>query len=205
MLDFLAVFVHANACAASAILSSSTFMPRLISWMSKSLDNRPVLELTRWNMLRTSTLLLLGFAYSHFKICCSQLTSRFPEFDLDAFVDVVLDSESDWMLETCLCPYSVGVEIKSDRQVNITTGALARYAIATEEARILDDPMVVLEVWSRLRDALLATLQHRFVEDYESISVAISGTLCASLVSILGSAGGQTSKFVLSCFHRLAI
>ncbi|KAG8720914.1 hypothetical protein FRC08_017316 [Ceratobasidium sp. 394] len=69
--------------------------------------------------------------------------------------------------------------------------------IATEDARILDDPVVVLEIWSRIRDALLATLQRRFAAEQEPISVAVSGTLCASLVSILHTVGKQTRAMIL--------
>lgn len=76
----------------------------------------------------------------------------------------------------------------------VIIGALACYMVATEDDRVLDDPMVILNIWSRLRDTLLATLQRRFVGKDEALSVATSGTICASLVSILCSTGKQTSK-----------
>jgi hypothetical protein len=103
LLDFLVVFLHANTCAASAVISSTTLVPMLAAWASRRLDQRPVLEAVQWNMLRTVTLMLLGVTNAHFKICCSVLTNRFPEFDLDAFVDVVLESEEQSLLETCQC------------------------------------------------------------------------------------------------------
>ncbi|KAG8749260.1 hypothetical protein FRC12_013500 [Ceratobasidium sp. 428] len=70
--------------------------------------------------------------------------------------------------------------------------------IATEDVRILDDPVVMLEVWSHIRDGLLATLQRRFMAEHESIAVAVSGLLCASLVSFLHTAGKQTRVMVLA-------
>ncbi|KAH7344659.1 hypothetical protein B0J17DRAFT_10432 [Rhizoctonia solani] len=176
LLDVLVVFLHAKTCTASAIIASTTFMPALISWALRQPDKRPVADATQWNMLRTSALMILGLAYSHFQTCCSVLTKRFPEFDLDTFVNAILDSDRLTLLETC---------------------GLGRYIIATEEDRILDDPVTVLDMWFRIQDTLLSTLQRRFLGDEEAVSVAISGTLCMALLSILRSTGKQTSESIL--------
>ncbi|KAG9128467.1 hypothetical protein FRC07_011224 [Ceratobasidium sp. 392] len=160
MLDFLAILLHSSASAANG-----------------PPDKRPTLEHLQWSMLRTSSLLLLGFAYGHFKKRNSPTTDRFPDHEQDTFLEVVLDDKGDWLLETC---------------------ALARYMIATEDIRILDDPVAMLGVWSQIRDTLLATLQRRFVAEQEPIAVAISGTLCASLVSILHTVGKQTRRMILA-------
>lgn len=45
--------------------------------------------------------MLVGLTCSHFRICCSAFTNRFPEFDLDGFVDAIIDDESDCLMETC--------------------------------------------------------------------------------------------------------
>ncbi|CAE6449342.1 unnamed protein product [Rhizoctonia solani] len=177
LLDVLVVFLHAKTCAASAIIASTTFMSALIPWASRQPDKRPVADATQWNLLRTSALMVLGLAYSHSRICCSVLTKRFPEFDLDAFVNTILDSDRLTLLEIC---------------------GLARYIIATEEDRILDDPVTVLEMWSCIQDAMLSTLQRRFLGDEEAVSVAVSGTLCMSLLSILRSTGKQTKATILA-------
>ncbi|CAE7195944.1 unnamed protein product [Rhizoctonia solani] len=177
LLDVLVIFLNARTCAASAIIASTTFMSTLIPWASKQPDGRPVADATEWNALRASALMILGLAHSHFRICCSVLTKRFPEFDLDGFVNAILDSDNLALLEIC---------------------ALARYIVATEEDRILDDPVTVLEMWSRIQDTLLLTLQRRFVGDEEAISVAISGTLCLSLLSILRFTGKHTRATILA-------
>ncbi|CAE6419011.1 unnamed protein product [Rhizoctonia solani] len=181
LLDILVVFLHAKTCAASAVVASTTFMPTLIPWASRQPGKRPFSDATYWNVLRASVLMILGLTSSQFKICCSVMTKRFPEFDLDAFVNTILDSDKLTLLETC---------------------ALARYIISTEEDRILDDPVTVLDMWSHIQDTLLSTLHQRFLGDQEAISVAMSGMLCMSLLSILKSTGKQTSESILPYFGR---
>ncbi|KAJ1311108.1 hypothetical protein OPQ81_009609 [Rhizoctonia solani] len=153
LLDVIIIFLHAKTCAASAVIASTTFMSTLIPWASRQPDKWPVTDATQWKMLRAPALMVLGLAFSQFRICCSVLTKRFPEFDLDGFVNTILDSDKLTLLEIC---------------------ALARYIIATEEDRILDDPVTVLEMWSQIQDTLLSTLQRRFLGDEGAVSVAIS-------------------------------
>lgn len=101
MIDFLLVFLSANTCVASAVIASATFMPLLVAWVSGPPEKRPVLNGAQWTGVRTSVLMLVGLAYSQFRICCSVLTNRFPEFDLDALVSHTLDSTDQPLLETC--------------------------------------------------------------------------------------------------------
>ncbi|QRV90817.1 hypothetical protein RhiJN_18835 [Ceratobasidium sp. AG-Ba] len=176
MLDFLAVLVHHGAGAPSAVCLHLTFISKLVSWACKPLDKQAVFERSQWTMIRTTVLLLLGFAFANFKRCGSSI-DRFPEHEQDGFLDIILDNEGGDLLQTC---------------------ALARYMIVTEDARILDDPVTVLEIWSQIRDALFAALQRRFVTEEEALSVAVSGTLCASLVSILRGSGRQTRAILLA-------
>ncbi|QRW04919.1 hypothetical protein RhiLY_03918 [Ceratobasidium sp. AG-Ba] len=176
MLDFLAVLVHHGAGAPSAVCLHLTFIGKLVSWACKPLDKHAVFEHSQWTMIRTTVLLLVGFAFANFKRCGSSI-DRFPEYEQDGFLDIILDNEGGDLLQTC---------------------ALARYMIVTEDARILDDPVTVLEIWSQIRDALFAALQRRFVTEEEALSVAVSGTLCASLVSILRGSGRQTRAILLA-------
>ncbi|CAE6521665.1 unnamed protein product [Rhizoctonia solani] len=177
LLDVLVIFLHAKTCAASAVIASTTFMSTLIPWASRQPDKRAVTDTTQRNTLRGSILMVLGVAFTHFRTCCSVLTKRLPEFDLDAFVNTILDSDELTLLEI---------------------SALARYIVTTEEDRILDDPVAVLEMWSRIQDTLLSVLQRRFLGDEEALSVAVSGTLCISLLSILRSTGKQTRAVILA-------
>lgn len=56
-----------------------------------------------------------------------------------------------------------------------------------------------------MQDTLLSTLQRRFLGDEEAVSVALSGTLCISLLSILRSSGKQTSENIEPCFGRVPV